>query len=207
MARPNCDADYLARLRDCYAANRLMPTFAQIRDLLGFASKAAVTRLVSRLCVMGYVEQTEAGRLKPGKRFFEVPLADEKVRAGLGEVLVPEAASDVATIAGLIDARPSSSVMLKVKGNSMRDVGVLEGDYAFVEQGVKSHPGDIVLALVDGNFTIKELRHRAGKPVLVAHNRGEPVIEPVEGLEILGVVRGVVRSYPSQRNRQRGAGQ
>lgn len=180
-----------------------MPSFSQVTVFLGFGSKTAVTRLVGRLAARGYVEQAEDGRLKPGGRFFEVPIANEKVRAGTGEAMVPQMASDTAIVSELLDVQ-SNSVLIRVKGASMREAGVLEGDYALVDRNAPSRPGDIVLAYVDGSFTVKELRHRAGKPFLVAHDGRQTVIEAREGLEILGVIRGIIRRYPRLRIDRKG---
>jgi len=204
VPRPNRDLIHLSKLRDRYREHGTVPSFSQIAGLLGFASKTAVTRLVGRLAAAGYIEQAQDGRLKPGGRFFEVPIPDQKVRAGTGEGIVPEMATDAATISGLLEIH-SSSVLIKVKGDSMREAGVLGGDYALVDREAASRPGDIVLAYVDGSFTVKELRHRAGKPLLIAHDGRQTIIEAREHLEILGVVRGIVRKYPRLRMDRRGA--
>lgn len=153
------------------------------------------------------MERSQGGRLKPGRRFFEIPVVAEKVRAGAGEALVPEVAYDVAQLEGLLVTAHSSTVLIEVKGDSMRDAGVFAGDFAVVERGTGSESGDFVVAVVDGSFTLKELRYRGGNPVLVPHNPEYEVIEVKESLEIMGVVRGIVRRYPRRKSEKRGVSQ
>ena len=84
---------------------------------------------------------------------------------------------------------------LKVHGDSMIDAGICEDDLVVVRAQNHAEPGDIVVALVDGESTVKRLARRAGKLWLQpANNRYQPI--PVEGdTKVLGKVIGVIRSY------------
>ncbi len=77
----------------------------------------------------------------------------------------------------------------------MIDAGVLDGDTAVVERTENAQAGDFVAALVDGQYTVKELRYERRAPVLVPHNKSHETIRPERELQILGVVRGIVRKY------------
>jgi repressor LexA len=84
---------------------------------------------------------------------------------------------------------------LKVHGDSMIEAGICEGDLVVVRAQNHAEPGEIVVALVDGESTVKQLTRRNGKLWLQPANlRYEPI--PVEGdTRVLGKVIGVIRSY------------
>jgi repressor LexA len=64
-----------------------------------------------------------------------------------------------------------------------------------VERSRAATSGDFVIAIVDDEFTLKELRFEKGKPVLHPHNKAYPVIRPKGELELFGVVVGLVRRF------------
>ena len=187
------DGQYLARLQDYYAKHRVLPSYARIGALVGLNSKASVAEMVLRLKGEGFLQSTPDKRLKPGKRFFDRPVA-EHVRAG-----TPSPAADTAAEALAIDAHlvanPSKTLLIKVKGDSMIDAGILDGDTVVVEKRTTADLGDIVVAIVDNEFTLKRLARDKGRIVLQPENKAYPVIRPKDGLEIFGVVVGQFRSY------------
>ena len=78
----------------------------------------------------------------------------------------------------------------------MIDAGIFEGDIAVVEKRVAAQAGDIVVAIVDNEFTIKTLALERGKYAAPA-NPAYPVIRPRSQLELFGVVVGIIRKYRS----------
>lgn len=200
MARPNNDSAYLNALRDYYAENRVLPSYAKIARLLGFRSKNAAMKLVKRLVDCGFLRRTGENRIAPTEGFLARPMAQEKVAAGQ-----PAAASDtggdVISIDQVLIRKPSRTVLVSVKGDSMTDAGILDGDIAVVERGLAARKGDFVVAMVDNEFTLKELSYEQGKPILRPHNRAYPTIRPTTDLEIVGVVVAQFRSYTKNRPR------
>ena len=186
------DRSYLALLQDYYAQHRALPSFAFIGSLLGLKSKSSVAAMVARLKLAGYVESTPDRRLAPTKRFFERPLAESPVHAGLPSV-IEDAPADALTIDDYLIERPSQTVLVRVKGDSMMDAGILDGDLVVVEKAAAAKRGDIVVAIVDGEFTLKTLDLERGKFVLRPENPAYPVIRPEGALEIFGVMVGLVR--------------
>lgn len=187
------DRQYLARLQDYYARHRVMPSYARIGTLIGLNSKASVAELVLRLKAEDFVESTPDRRLKPGRRFFERALA-ESVQAGQ-----PTPASDLAPDSLSIDehliSNPSKTVLIKVKGDSMSDAGIHDGDTVVVEKRGSSNVGDIVVAIIDNEFTLKRFGREKGRVVLRPENKAYPVIRPKGDAEIFGVVVGLFRTY------------
>ena len=186
------DRSYLARLQDYYAAHRALPSYASIGSLLGLRSKSSVAALVARLKLAGFVESTPDRRLAPTRRFFARPLAANPVRAGLPEA-ADDSEADALTIDDYLIERPSDTVLIRVKGDSMIDAGILEGDLVVVEKRHDARKGEIVVAIVDGQFTLKRLDVDRGEFILRAENKGYAPIRPEGALEIFGVMVGLVR--------------
>ena len=91
--------------------------------------------------------------------------------------------------------RPDQTYLLKVQGESMIDAGIMPGDMVLVERGVTEKDGDIIIAEVDGDWTMKYYRKRGGKVWLEAANRKFGPITPENELRIAAVVRAVIRKY------------
>jgi repressor LexA len=188
------DGQYLARLQDYYVRHRVLPSYARIGALVGLNSKASVADLVLRLKAEGFVESTPDRRLKPGRRFFERAVA-ESVQAGLPTPAADMIAPDAITIDERLIPNPSKTVLIKVKGDSMIDAGIHEGDLVVVEKRGSADVGDIVVAIIDNEFTLKRLHKERGRIVLKPENKAYPVIRPKGELEIFGVVVGQFRTY------------
>lgn len=193
MARPNNDPKYLAALQDYYAEHRLIPPCSAISALLGFSSKAAAAALLRRLEEAGYLRRTPDRRVGPTERFFERPRAVAAVRAGLPEPAL-DASADMLNLDSLLVAKPSLTFLLPIKGDSMIDAGLLEGDTAVCERRQNARAGDIVVALVGDEMTIKTLAREGERLVLKPENSAYPILRP-DPLEILAVVTGSFRSY------------
>lgn len=180
-------------IQDYYARHRTMPAFAEVGKLAGL-SVSTVSFHINALKEYGYLGATETGRLIPGKAFFKRALVST-VRAGL-----PAYADDSSPEGMLIDEylidTPSRTFLLTIKGESMRDAGLLPGDTVIVKRGAVASIGDIVVVDANGEGTVKELaQHASGEYYLKASNPAYPDIAPAEGFEIMGVVVGQFRRY------------
>lgn len=96
--------------------------------------------------------------------------------------------------AWLID-HPAASYVMRVAGHSMVEAGVNDGDLVVVSRAVQARPGDIVVALVDGDRTMKRLRRRGDRLWLVPEAEGYDPIRIDENVEIWGVVVALARRY------------
>jgi repressor LexA len=188
------DIDYLGKLQDYYADQKILPSYAAIAQLLGFKSKNAVTALVARLKLQNFIESATDGRLKPGRRFFERVLAESTVQAGFATAALSDR-SDSLSIDDYLIERPSDTVLITVKGDSMIDAGIFQDDVVIVEKKQAANIGDIVVAIVDNEFTLKTLGREAKAFVLYPANKAYPTIRPQGQLEIFGVVVGQFRKY------------
>ncbi|WP_028454345.1 LexA family protein [Chitinilyticum litopenaei] len=194
MGNPNRDHEYLAKLQDYFASYRSLPSYAVIGELLGMASKSAVSALVKRLTLAGFVEMSPDKRLAPTKRFFEREIADFNVPAGL-PAAANDAMSDSLSVDEFLIPRPSTSLLVRIKGDSMMDAGIFDGDIAVIEKRHAANLGDFVLAIVDNEYTLKELGRDKQGYVLLPHNRDYQPIRAEQSLEIFGVMTGLIRKY------------
>lgn len=94
----------------------------------------------------------------------------------------------------LVD-EPQSSYLLRVSGDSMIDAGIYDGDIVVVDTTKDAKVGDIVVALVDRELTLKFLQKENGKHCLQPGNAKYPTIYPKNDLKIEGVVTSVMRKY------------
>ncbi|MDP2810447.1 MAG: LexA family transcriptional regulator [Rhodocyclaceae bacterium] len=189
------DAGYLDRLRDYYADARRIPTLRRVAELMGFASKTAAKKLLYRLDAAGFVERTpDDDAWIPASRFFERHLAEAPVRAGVPD-MIEGTQGELFLVDQYLVRQPSRTVMVPVKGDSMIDAGIHDGDIVVVERAGAARDGDIVVAIVDDEFTLKELGQEKGRFVLKPRNPAYPVIRPRGQLEIFGVVTGLIRRY------------
>lgn len=188
------DLDYLVQLQDYYAEHKTLPSYAVIAQLLGFRSKNAVTTLVARFKLQGLLESTPDRRLKPGARFFDRPLADATVRAGMPAEAVTDSHETIRIDEYLVE-RPSKTTLITVKGDSMIDAGILPDDVVIVEKRQFANVGDLVVAIIDNEFTLKTLGKEEDEFVLYPANKAYPTIRPRGQLEIFGVVVGQFRKY------------
>lgn len=189
----NRDPEYLAILRDYYAKHRVLPSYSAVAKLVGLKSTSAVAAMAHRMKEAGYLESGQDRRLQPGKKFFEREILDS-VQAGL-----PQAANDVQPQGFNIDdfliESPSRTVMLAVRGDSMIDAGLMPGDTVIVKKGAPAKPGDIVVAIVDNDFTVKYLAQDRDGFYLKAGNNAYAPIHARDHLEIFGLVVGMFRKY------------
>jgi len=149
--------------------------------------------MLARLKADRYLKSTPDKRLKPGPRFFERDVA-ESVRAGT-PTGVPDPVLDTLTIDAHLISQPSKTVLVKVKGDSMLEAGILDGDTVVVEKRASANVGDIVVAIIENEFTLKRLAREKGRLILRPENKAHPIIRPKEDLEIFGVVVGQFRNY------------
>lgn len=175
----------------------VIPSLTELGKLWGIAGRAWTHRVVARLKEEGYLEESPGHRLKPGTRFFERSVADT-VRAGL-----PQPANDSGRDAFAIDHflidKPSETELFQVRGDSMIEAGIHEGDFVVVEKVRSAVPGDVVLAFVDGEFTLKTLARDKRGFYLEAANASYSPIRPEQDLEIHGVMVGLFRKTVSPR--------
>lgn len=173
--------------------HRRMPSYAEMLALLGVRSKSVVHFWVNKLREKGFLEKDDKGYLRPGRRTFGIPMVGE-VAAGFPSP-AEEELRDIISFDEYLVTRPEASFLLQVSGDSMIGEGIMEGDLVIVEKGREPKSGDIVIAEVDGEWTIKYFRKQGKSVFLEAANPKYPNIIPKAELRMSGVVTAVIRKY------------
>jgi len=184
--------EHAAKIGRFYRTYKRMPSYAEMAKIFGYASKNAVYRAVNNLIDDGVVSKDASGRLVP-ERLFGVRLLG-LVEAGFPSPAEEELA-DTVTIDEYLIENHSATYLLKVKGDSMKDAGIYEGDLVVVERSEAAREGDIVIAEVDGDWTMKYLRKKSGRFYLEPANEAYEPIYPDNGMTVAAIVRGVIRKY------------
>lgn len=184
---------YFKKIQRFYETKKRMPSFSETAHITGVKSKNAVFQMVNRMSKLGLLAKDETGRLIPGDDFNGVRVLGY-VEAGFPSP-AEEELLDTMTLDEYLVKNREATFMLKIKGDSMIEAGIMPGDMVLVERGNQAREGDIVIAEIDGAWTIKFLKKKAGKICLVPGNKKYQPIFPRDELNIAAVVKAVVRKY------------
>ncbi len=180
------------------------PTLREMREKFGVKSDNSILKHLKALKEKGYLEKDDTPRgikmLSSVRERFEaasnvmrIPLLGT-IPAG-GPVIAEEHVINYFEVGKDFLKKPNGSFALKVTGLSMIDAGILEGDFVVANKDMEAKDGDIVVALVDGENTVKRYRNKNGQVWLEAANPDYKDIDPSEFLEVQGVVTAVIRMY------------
>ncbi len=170
-----------------------MPSYTEMMALFGFKSKNAVYRIVNKMIEAGLVQKDKMGRLIPNKILGELPILG-LVKAGLPS-FAEEDVLDTTSLEDLLIQKKDSTYILEVDGDSMIDAHIAKGDFVLAEKVNTAKDGQIVIAEVDGEFTMKYYRTNGKKTWLEAANKNFKDIHPKESLNVIAKVVGVMRKY------------
>jgi repressor LexA len=179
------------------------PTIREIKEFLDVSSDNSVLKHLKALEKKGFIEKDDTPRgikllesikQKLSADTFSIPVLGY-IPAG-GPVGAEEHVEDHITLDTSQIKNPSACFILRVTGQSMIDAGIYEGDMLIVDSSKTAKVGDIVIALVDNENTVKRLiKDSNGNYLLKAENPDYSDIIPVEDLQIQGVVLSLQRKY------------
>ena len=174
----------LAFLQEYLQTQGLPPTLREIADALGFPSHSSAQACVESLVRKGVLErspQHRGLRLSAGNAAImraaagnDLPLIG-RVAAGSPILAEENIESQLEVDPALF--RPRADYLLRVVGLSMRDAGILDGDLLAVHKTATANDGQIVVARLDDEVTVKRLRHERGRLLLLPEN---PDFSPIE---------------------------
>jgi len=185
-------------LRDQAEQFAYPPTLDQLCALLGLRSRGSLHKHVQALVAAGFIEPMDGQHR--GIRLVEQAPADEglpllgTIAAGRPIEAVPQPES-IQVPPQLRTDRPC--YVLRVRGDSMCEAGILDGDYVVIEQRETARDGEIVVALVQGEeVTLKRILQRPGRTLLYPENSAMEALElDPDAVQIQGVLVGQMRSY------------
>jgi len=187
--------------------NGYSPSFEEIGNGMGLSSLATVHKHISNLEKKGLIKRdynrSRSIDVLPVRGLFK-----RQVQKAPSELALPllgrisagqpiEAIETPETISLGDITRSKDVFVLQVKGESMKDEHIVDGDYVLVEKTNTSRDGEIIVALVDGtDATLKRL-YREGVNIRLQPSNAamKPIIVPARSVQILGRVIGVLRKY------------
>jgi len=180
----------LAKIKKFYQKNKRLPSYSEMLKIFGFSSKKSIYDLVQKLVDAGLIKK-QNNKLSPTSKFFSLPVLGI-VKAGY-PILADENKEYLSLEEYLID-EPQSSFLLKVSGDSLVEIGIFDGDFVVIKKTKQANEADIVLAEIDGEWTLKIFRRDINNiPYLQPANSRYPNLYPKFKLDIFGVVQAVVR--------------
>lgn len=179
-------------IRKFYRIHKRLPTYREMQSLLGYASKGGVLYFVDKLIADGFLAR-EKRKIVPGPVFNNIKLLGT-VEAGF-PTNADEDVNNTLSLDELLIDHKEATYMLSVKGDSMKDAGILDGDMVLIERKENAKVGTIVVAEVDGEYTLKYLRKENNLFYLEPANKAFKNIYPEESLRVQGVVIAVIRKY------------
>src|SRR3989338_8138021 len=184
---------YQSKLESFYSQKKRMPTYSEMTGLFGFKSKNAISKIVDKLVEENIVGKDHLGRLIPTKTFGEIQMLGF-VTAGL-PATVDEEMTDTINLEDMLVKNKSLTYMLEVDGDSMIDAHIEKGDMVLVERANSAKDGQIVIAEIDGEYTMKYFKKDGNKAWLEPANKNYKPIYPESSLNINAVLKAVISKY------------
>ena len=185
--------DVEKKITDFFLDNGRMPSYSEMAEIIGVRSKSVVHFWVAKLLDAGILQKDSKGFLSLTRNPRALKLAGE-VCAGIPTSAEQDLRGMVSFDEYLV-RNPEKSFLLSVTGDSMIGAGIMEKDMVIVESNREPKNGDIVLAEVDGNWTMKYFFKNGQTVTLEAANSQYATIIPRNDLRIAGVITAVVRKY------------
>ncbi len=188
-------------IKEKISATGMPPTRAEIADYFGFKSANAAEEHLKAISKKGYIEMlpgTSRG-IRLAEQYQQhqdlgLPLIG---RVAAGEpILALEHVEDHYKIDGNL-FRPAADYLLRVNGESMKDIGILEGDLLAVHQTTEVQNGQVIVARVDDDVTVKRFKREGNIVYLQAENEAfEPIIVDLscQHFNVEGIAVGVIRA-------------
>ncbi len=184
------------------STNDYAPSFAEIGSHFGLSSPATIHQHVEALKSKGFLKDEDNNAKRAleviPENDFSIAEAFELPLSGLitaGEPIEAVEQNETIAVPSDLVLQKENTFVLKVRGDSMKDDGILSGDFVVVERNFYPENGDIVVALLDNAYATLKRFYREAKRVRLqpANGKYNPIY--VTDLVIQGIVRGVIRNY------------
>jgi repressor LexA len=195
--------DFLSRF---VAENGYSPSYEEIKGGMGLNSLATVHKHVTNLEKKGLLTRDynrsrsidlipPKGKLKQSMSVNTAMVLPLLGRIAAGQPIEAVQSNETISLADFV--RSKEVFVLEVRGDSMQDEAILNGDYVLVEKSKTAHNGDIVVALVDASDATLKRFFREGDNVRLQPSNAamKPIIVPAAAVEVQGRVIGVLRKY------------
>jgi repressor LexA len=186
----------------------ITPSTREIQNHFGFASQTSVMQYLGALERKGFLDRharKARALITPIQkvRITDIPIYGQ-IPAGMATLTEQTIEGHVTLDTRSVNASKNGRTFaLRVRGDSMIDAHILDGDIVILEDRKDVQSGDIVAALIDGETTLKRYVMEHGRPYLKAENPLYPDLTPARELRIQGVMISLIRKQPPRQSKKR----
>lgn len=182
--------EFFELLKNTYLKEAL-PSYEKIKQDLGYKSKNSIKQYLEILKEEKLVIQLNSN-LYINPEFFKAKFVMSRVKAGFAGIMDDKIEKRI-SIDEVLKIQDPSTFVFKVSGDSMCEIGIFDNDYVIIKKQQNAKIGDVVLAVVDNEFTLKTLKKDEKGMYLKPENKDYPIIRPKFSLSIFGVAIGITR--------------
>ena len=189
---------FIDYIRTFTEENHRPPTFVEIMNVLNFSSLGTVNWYIVELEKEGMIERVKGHNGKRALSLLEQKIDNQLPLLGLVAAGMPIENFDTYEMIDIPNQfNNKADFVLRVDGDSMIDDGILNGDYVILKKVQVAKPGDTVVALINGEATLKQYYIGSNGIELHPKNNNYSVINvnPDDDLHIQGLVVGIIREY------------
>ncbi len=183
---------FFEKLKELYG-QEVLPSFDLMAKEFGFKHKNSIWQYFNKLKEENLIQEKN-NRFYINKDLFGAVLFSSVVKAGFASVADDYVEKRV-SLDESFNINSPSTFLFTVSGDSMIDLGIYEGDKVIIQKTNTAKNGDIVVAFIDGGYTLKTYKNKNGKVWLEPANKNYPNLYPEEQLVIFGVAQGIVRKF------------
>lgn len=181
---------FFEKLKSLYS-NKALPSYEKIAKAFDFKSKNSIKQYIAILKKENLIQNID-NHLYINKNYLGANLVSSYVRAGFASIMDDKIEKKI-SFDDMLNVNSPSTFVFKVSGDSMIDAGILDGDYVVVRKTSEAKINDIVLAVIDNEFTLKTYKKDAKGAFLEPQNKDYPILRPKFSLKIFGVAFGITR--------------
>ena len=181
---------FFEKLKELYGKD-VLPSFDIIAQDFGFKHKNSVWQYFNKLKEEDLIQEKN-NRFYINKELFGAVLFSSAVKAGFASVADDYIERRI-SLDETFNINEPSTFIFNVSGDSMMDLGIYDGDKVIIKKTNTAKNGDIVVAYIDGGYTLKTYRNKNSKVWLEPANSNYPNLYPKEQLIIFGVAQAIVR--------------
>lgn len=184
--------DFFENLKSHYKLKALS-SYGKMKEVFGFKSKNSIKQYIEALRAQDLIIKNEDSLyINPNQ--FGAPLVLTSVKAGFAAIMDDKIEKRI-SMDEVLEINSPSTFVFKVSGDSMCEIGILDGDYVIIKKTPSANIDDIVLAIVDNEFTLKTYKKDEIGYYLQPQNKDYPIIRPKFSLSIFGVAIGITRRF------------
>ena len=182
--------DFFENLKNHYGL-KAFSSFEKMREIFGFKSKNSIKQYIETLKKENLIIEND-NNLYVNPNQFGAPLVLTSVKAGFAAIMDDKIEKRV-SMDEILEINSPSTFVFKVSGDSMCEIGILDGDFVIIKKNPNANINDIFLAIVDNEFTLKTYKKDEKGYYLKPENQDYPIIRPKYSLSIFGVAIGITR--------------